>query len=120
MDRDEVQSLTIVSGVLSHSPILQVIIGGVVALIALCATSWAIIELIQGDRPSRHMFASAVVVPFGGWVIYDALKVGYYLRIEGRTRTLKFTFTHKTDLEKIRDLVRRARAELGYDIFIPD
>lgn len=120
MERDEVQSLTIVCGVLSHRPVLQVIVGALVALFALCATCWAIIELIQGDHPSRHMFASAAVVPFGAWVIYDALKVGYYLRLEGRTKTLKFTFSRKTDLDRIRDLARQAHAELGYDVLVSE
>ena len=111
--RDEIRGLIVKFGRQSEHPLRQIAFGivltglGVFPIYHLLAAAEPVVSVLE--------LTMLVFLIVGGWVIFSALRSGWYLEVELETDSRKLAFTPRpTDIELEEFLVEAAA--LGYEI----
>jgi hypothetical protein len=117
INRSDISKLDFQWGVLSQRPVLQVIFGVLLSLFGLSVFRFIYLWLTYGGTAFDYQIMLGLLLPIGGWVIVDALKVGYFLSIELRSGNKdKMTFQEKQDQNSLEELSRQLRSKLNYEV----
>ncbi len=119
INRSDISKLDFRWGILSQRPVLQVIFGVVLSLFGLSVVRFIYMWLTYGGKAFDYQILLVLLLPIGGWVIVDALKVGYFLSIELRSGSKdKMTFQEKQNLNSLEELSRQLQSKLNYEVRI--
>lgn len=113
--RPDIALVYIKHGFLAHRPILQSIFGVTLILPGIYALYYSILSLINGAF-SRYQICFAFLFFLGLWIVYDALKRGYYLEIQLKTGYTKMTFHKKKSKSELNQLIKEVKNKIGYEI----
>ncbi len=71
----------------------------------------------------RHAYADDFLIgalsPLGGWLVYEAFKRGWVLKLDFGRGGAKLAFDRGAEIEGLRDFVRAANSESGPRIEMP-
>jgi hypothetical protein len=119
ISRPKVRRAVLFHGVQAQYPALQVVLG--VALMG--ALAWPVLRvqdfLQYGGSLSYYDFLLGALSLPGGWLIYDAFKRGWVLKLELERGVAKLAFNREAELDGLREFVRRANFGAGPPIEMP-
>ena len=119
VDRSKVQRAVRVHGAQAQYPVALVVFGAVM-ISTLAWPALRVWDAVQyGGSLSNYDFYIGALSPLGGWLIYEAFKRGWVLRLELELRVVKLAFNRGADLEGVRAFARRASSETGLPVETP-
>jgi hypothetical protein len=98
----------------SNHPFLQIGFGGILVAIGLAPIPVIIHWLLFGGRLSTAWVWMLTMVLFGGWVVFDGLKRGFFLTLEGNNFRKKLCFDRRVGLAEIEKYLQEAETRFGY------
>jgi uncharacterized membrane protein YqjE len=77
-----VRSLTLQRGFTAERPLLEALLGLACLVLGVVAVRSAVLWMFGSRYVSRSLILLALLLPFGGWLVRDALQRGFYLLAE--------------------------------------
>jgi hypothetical protein len=112
--REDIDRASVRRGWQAERPFLALAFGGVLLAVGLVPVPSIIDWLLHGGTLSVLWAAVTSMVAVGGWVVYESLRRGYFLAVEGRRGRRKLCFGRRAEAERIRSFLYRAEDLFAY------
>lgn len=101
----------------SQRPFIQMLFGTVLSVLGMFPSVIVLRWLLGGGTLHWIVLALAgFLLLFGGWVMYDSLRRGYFLAVEGQKGRKKLCFARAADRQQIEAFLREAQRRFGYEV----
>lgn len=117
VQRSAVITISLRYGFQARSPAVQTGCGLLLFAIGLFPVAGIIQWLQQGGTMLIEAIMLTLLILFGGWIIYDSLRRGYYLQIQEDNASRKLMFTRRAKLPEIRSFLHQVHHAFAYDIY---
>lgn len=98
----------------SNHPFLQIVFGGILVAVGLAPIPVIINWLQFGGTLSTTWVCTLAMLLVGGWVVFDGLKRGFFLALEGTNFRKKLCFDRRAGLAEIQKYLQEAQTRFGY------
>ena len=103
----------------SNHPFIQVVFGGILMAIGLIPIPIIYQWLLHGGTLHMVLVWLLFLLLFGGWVVFDGLKRGFFLAVEGTNFRKKLCFDRGVSLAEIEEYLQAAEQLFGYSFGRP-
>ncbi len=111
-----IQRITVKNGFQAPHPIVQSSMGLVVSLVGLFPILHIAFVVIFGGMFWGHEAFLAAALLLGPWLLYDAFKRGYSLRVKFHRGSESWPFTGNPTAEEMTQFLNVARQRYGYEV----
>jgi hypothetical protein len=114
--KTSIQKITVKNGFQAPHPVVQVFMGLVVSLVGLFPVLHVAFILLFGGRfwGLEAFLAGALLL--GPWLVYDACKRGYSLRVKFHRGSESWPFAGKPTPEEMTQFLSAVRQRYGYEV----
>ena len=116
--RERIQHIQLRWGSRAARPLVQVLLGTVFLATGCVIQGLMLWEWLRngGVIHVEVVVGLAILALMGGWLLFDALKKGYFLEVSTDSRKEKLRFDRRLSLQKIESLLAEARQRFGYTV----
>lgn len=119
--RGDVRHIALRWGFQAPRPFVQTVLGAGLLLGGVFILVKIILELRAhgGEISGRLLIGLVIVGLFGGWLLFEAFKRGYYLEVRTEKRAEKLRFSRQLSREEIEEFIASVRSQMGWIIDTP-
>ncbi|MFM9963293.1 MAG: hypothetical protein ACKV2Q_18950 [Planctomycetaceae bacterium] len=116
LNRNLIRRITLCNGFQCERPILAGLLGLVVSAVGLAGVAIFFGALGAGFVVSKYVMALPVCLLVGCWMIFTAMKRGFYLDVILESDRRKLCFQGSVDVASLDQFLREVESQLGYQI----
>ncbi|HEX8200674.1 MAG TPA: hypothetical protein VF590_09315 [Isosphaeraceae bacterium] len=98
----------------AQRPLTQLLFGGALLAIGLFPIPLIVGWILHGGTLPMVLAWMTTMAPFGGWLMLDALRRGFFLAIDGLGGRWKLCFDRRAGRSEVEAFLRQAERLFGY------
>jgi hypothetical protein len=112
--REAIRGLRAVRGFLAPRPLLLALFGVALLAVGLSPVPRLLGWLTSGGTTTDVELLLLILIPLGGWVVYQAAQRGYLLEVDTAAGRRRFEFDATVDAASLEAFLREAEQALGF------
>jgi hypothetical protein len=114
VQRPDILRVAIFRGWQAQRPLILFVFGAALLAVGLIPIPGIIDWLLFGGILSTAWVWVSTMILFGGYILYDASRRGYFLAIDGLNRHHKLCFSRRAKRSELQSFLRQAEERFGY------
>ena len=114
--RADVDRIVISRGALSAHPVSQFVVGSALSMVGLISLQFIVDWFRRGGIIFDVQVLLTLLLPLGGYLIYDCFRRGLYLVVYTTRGRRRFFFVRQPSLEQMKEFISIATDRFGYPV----